>query len=299
MFRVTTLPLDDVKSIPVTESGSANFTQDFFSKPAYLTVSGQLSGETYACALGDIYTFGPTFRAENSQTTRHLAEFHMIEPEMAFADLDAVMDNAERFVKHVVKYAIDTCPNDLNFFEKFVDASVQTRLAKLVNEPFVKLPYKEAVKLLQEEIAKNVSKWQFPIVEFGTDLSTEHERWLAEEKFKACVFVHNYPRKIKAFYMRDNTDGDTVDSFDLLVPGIGELIGGSQREERLAVLEDKIREFGLVPADYWWYLDLRRYGSVPHSGYGLGFERLVCYVTGIENIREAIAYPRYPGNAEF
>ena len=299
MFRVTTLPLDNIAKIPLTAAGGANFTSDFFSKPAYLTVSGQLSGETYACALGDIYTFGPTFRAENSQTSRHLAEFHMIEPEMAFADLWDAMSNAEKFLKHVVKYAMGACEQDIAFFEKFVDSTVKTRLQKLVEQPFVRLPYKDAIVLLQEEIAKNRSKWQYPDVVFGTDLNTEHERWLAEVKFNSCVFVHNYPRKIKAFYMRDNIDGDTVDSFDLLVPGIGELIGGSQREERLGVLENKLKEFSLLPEDYWWYLDLRRFGSVPHAGYGLGFERLVCYVTGIENIREAIAYPRYPGNAEF
>ena len=300
MFRVTTLPLgDDLSKVPKTSSGAADFSQDFFSKPAYLTVSGQLSGETYACALGDIYTFGPTFRAENSQTTRHLAEFHMIEPEMAFADLWAAMDNAEQFVKHVVAYATSQCQEDLDFFEKFMDKTLKERLAKLVGTPFARVAYRDAVKLLQEEIAKDPSKWQFPQVEFGTDLATEHERWLAEVKFQSCVFVHNYPRKIKSFYMRDNQDGETVDSFDLLVPGIGELIGGSQREERLDVLKKKMAEFNLDEKDYWWYLDLRKYGSVPHAGYGLGFERLVCYVTAIENIREAIAYPRYPGSAEF
>lgn len=299
MFRVTTLPLDDIQKVPTTSSGSANFTFDFFSKPTYLTVSGQLSGESYACALGDIYTFGPTFRAENSQTSRHLAEFHMIEPEMAFTDLWGAMENAERYVKSVVKYAMEQCDQDIAFFEKFIAPELKNRLNKLVDEPFVRIQYKDAIKLLQDEIAKDRSRWQFPDVEFGTDLSTEHERWLAEEKFQSCVFVHNYPRKIKAFYMRDNEDGETVDSFDLLVPGIGELIGGSQREERLTNLQAKLAEFGLNPEDYWWYLDLRRFGSVPHSGYGLGFERLVCYVTGIENIREAIAFPRYPGNAEF
>ena len=299
MFRVTTLPLDDIQKVPTTSSGSANFTFDFFSKPAYLTVSGQLSGESYACALGDIYTFGPTFRAENSQTSRHLAEFHMIEPEMAFTDLWGAMENAERYVKSVVKYAMEQCDQDIAFFEKFIAPELKNRLNKLVDEPFVRIQYKDAIKLLQDEIAKDRSRWQFPDVEFGTDLSTEHERWLAEEKFQSCVFVHNYPRKIKAFYMRDNEDGETVDSFDLLVPGIGELIGGSQREERLTNLQAKLVEFGLNPEDYWWYLDLRRFGSVPHAGYGLGFERLVCYVTGIENIREAIAFPRYPGNAEF
>ena len=299
MFRVTTLPLDRVRDIPLTPEGGANFTADFFSKPAYLTVSGQLSGEAYACALGDIYTFGPTFRAENSQTNRHLAEFHMIEPEMAFADIWAAMDNAEKYVKSAVNHVMSNCPRDLDFFEKFLDKDLKTRLTKLVDTPFVRLPYRDAIALLQEEIPKNRSRWQFPDVEFGTDLATEHERWLAEEKFKGCVFVHNYPRKIKAFYMRDNADGETVDAFDLLVPGVGELIGGSQREERLDVLEAKMKEFQLDPRDYWWYLDLRRFGSVPHSGYGLGFERLVCYVTGVESIRDAIAFPRYPGNADF
>ena len=299
MFRVTTLPLDNIKELPKDDVGGADFSKDFFGKPAYLTVSGQLSGETYACALGDIYTFGPTFRAENSQTTRHLAEFNMIEPEMAFADLFDAMDNAEKFVKHVVNYALTTCASDIDFFEKYVDKEIKVRLNKLVQQPFVKIPYRDAIKLLQEEIKKDPSKWQYPDVTFGTDLQTEHERWLAETKFNCCVFVHNYPRHIKAFYMRDNIDGETVDSFDLLVPGIGELIGGSQREERLDVLIEKMKEFKLNPDDYWWYLDLRRFGSVPHSGFGLGFERLVCYSTGVENIREAIAYPRYPGNAEF
>lgn len=299
MFRVTTLPIDQIHRIPKTTDGKTDFTKDFFGKAAYLTVSGQLSGETYACALGDIYTFGPTFRAESSQTTRHLAEFHMIEPEMAFADLYAAMDNAEAFVKFVVRQTLQSCAPDLQFFQKFMDSHLHERLTKLVDQPFVRLPYREAIRLLQEEIAKDPSKWAYPEVSFGTDLQTEHERWLAEKKFNACVFVHNYPRKIKAFYMRDNDDGETVDSFDLLVPGVGELIGGSQREERLEVLQAKMTEFGLNTADYEWYLDLRRYGSVPHAGYGLGFERLVCYVTGIENIREAIAYPRYPGHAEF
>lgn len=303
MFRVTTLPIENGgKDIPVNkESGSTDFSEDFFGKPAYLTVSGQLSGETYASALGDIYTFGPTFRAENSQTTRHLAEFHMIEPEMAFADLHAAMDNAEAYVKHTVKYVMEKCGTDLSFFEKFMDKTLTTRLSKLVDQPFVRVPYREAIKLLQEEIAKDRSKWQFPDVEFGTDLATEHERWLAETKFQSCVFVHNYPKAIKAFYMRDNDEdgGETVDAFDLLVPGVGELIGGSQREERLDTLLAKMADNDLDPEDYWWYLDLRRYGSVPHAGYGLGFERLVCYVTGIENIRDAIAYPRFPGNAEF
>lgn len=304
MFRVTTLPVDfplKIKTLPNPKGGEpmTDFSEDFFAKPTYLTVSGQLSGETYACALGDIYTFGPTFRAENSQTTRHLAEFNMIEPEMAFADMHMAMDNAQRFVQHVVKYALQKCPADIEFCNNFLDKGLSDRLNKLIEKPFVRVPYVEAIALLQAEIAKDPSLWQYPQVEFGTDLATEHERWLAEKHFKSCVFVHNYPRQIKSFYMRDHEDGKTVDAFDLIVPGIGELVGGSQREERMDVLVEKMKEFKLSSEDYSFYLDLRKYGSVPHSGYGLGFERLVCYVTGVENIREAIAYPRYPGNAEF
>ncbi|KAG5186527.1 Asparaginyl-tRNA synthetase [Tribonema minus] len=296
MFRVTTLP---PASPPTDDAGAVDFAKDFFGRPAYLTVSGQLSAETHACALGDVYTFGPTFRAENSQTTRHLAEFNMIEPEMAFADLIDDMDNAEAFVKHVVSHVLQNCRSDLDFFAGFYDKGLFDKLQRLVDQPFARIEYTAAVKLLQEEIAMDPSQWQFPDVSFGTDLQTEHERWLAEKKFNTATFVYNYPRTIKAFYMRDNEDGATVAAMDLLVPGVGELIGGSQREERLGVLEAKLREFGLDPKDYWWYLDLRKYGSVPHAGYGLGFERLVCYVTGIDNIREAIAFPRYPGSAEF
>lgn len=306
LFRVTTLDIDNVSSLPlIKEDGKTtdkvDSSQDFFGKPAYLTVSGQLGGETYASALGDIYTFGPTFRAENSQTTRHLAEFHMVEPEMAFADLEATMENAEQMLKYVVNHVLETCEEDLFFFGQFYDKGLHERLKKLVSQPFAKVSYREAIGYLQEEIAKDPSKWQFPDVEFGTDLATEHERWLAETKFESAVFVYNYPKKIKAFYMRDNDEdgGETVNAMDLLVPGVGELVGGSQREERLDVLIDKMKEVDLDPEDYWWYLDLRRFGSVPHSGYGLGFERLVTYVCGIENIREAIAYPRYPGHAEF
>lgn len=302
MFRVTTLPLEDISKVPREVNGSgADFTKDFFSKPSYLTVSGQLSGETYASALGDIYTFGPTFRAENSQTTRHLAEFHMIEPEMAFCGLDCAMDRAEAYIQYAVKHVLNTCEGDLQFFQKFMDKGLMKRLEDLVGKPFGRVTYKDAIALLQKEIAKDVSKWQYPHVEFGTDLSTEHERWLAEKHFGGAVFVYNYPRKIKSFYMRDGSgdDADTCESFDLLVPGVGELVGGSAREERLDVLRKKLEEFGLDEKDYWWYMDLRRFGSVPHAGFGLGFERLVCYVTGIENIREAIAYPRYPGSAEF
>jgi asparaginyl-tRNA synthetase len=307
MFRVTTLDLDNVSELPIKkdeegkETDGVDYDQDFFGKPAYLTVSGQLGGETHACALGDIYTFGPTFRAENSQTTRHLAEFNMVEPEMAFANLESAMDNAENMLKYVVGDVLKKCGDDLTFFTKFYDKGLKDRLEKVVSAPFVRVSYREAIGYLQEEIAKDPSKWQFPEVEFGTDLATEHERWLAETKFDSCVFVYNYPKNIKAFYMRDNDEdgGETVNAMDLLVPGVGELVGGSQREDRLDVLLEKMKILDLDPEDYWWYLDLRRYGSVPHAGYGLGFERLVCYVTAVENIREAIAYPRYPGNAEF
>jgi len=307
MFRVTTLNLDNVSSIPIAKdddgvaTGVADYSQDFFGKPAFLTVSGQLGAETHACALGDVYTFGPTFRAENSQTTRHLAEFNMVEPEMAFADLTSAMDNAEAMLKTTVKAVLDNRQEDLEFFRSFYDKDLKDRLEKLVSQPFARVEYRDAIKYLQEEIAKDPSKWQFPDVEFGTDLATEHERWLAETKFDSAVFVYNYPRTIKAFYMRNNDEdgGETVNAMDLLVPGVGELVGGSQREERLDVLESKMKELDLNPDDYWWYLDLRRFGSVPHAGYGLGFERLVCYVCGIENIRDAIAFPRYPGNAEF
>lgn len=307
LFRVTTLPIDTPSAMPVVrdERGTAldktDYSQDFFGKPAFLTVSGQLSAETHASALGDVYAFGPTFRAENSQTTRHLAEFHMLEPEMAFADLHSAMDNAERMLQYTVRHALDKCPADLAFFQSFYDPKLTERLETLVTKPFARVSYREAVEFLRQEIAKDPTKWQFPDVEFGTDLATEHERWLAETKYNSAVFVYNYPKAIKAFYMRDNDEdgGETVNAMDLLVPGVGELIGGSQREERLGVLTEKMRDADLNPDDYWWYLDLRRYGSVPHAGYGLGFERLVTYVCGIENIREAIAFPRYPGSAEF
>jgi asparaginyl-tRNA synthetase len=307
MFRVTTLNTDDVSSLPRAkdedgkELPGVDYAEDFFGKAAFLTVSGQLGGETYACALGDVYTFGPTFRAENSQTARHLAEFWMVEPEMAFADLTSAMDNAESMLKSVVGEVLEKCDEDLTFFANFFDKGLKNRLKKVVEKPFVRVAYRDAIGYLQEEIAKDPSKWQFPEVEFGTDLATEHERWLAETKFESAVFVYNYPKKIKAFYMRDNDEdgGETVNAMDLLVPGVGELVGGSQREERLDVLIEKMKELGLNEEDYWWYLDLRRFGSVPHAGYGLGFERLVTYVCGIENIRDAIAYPRYPGNAEF
>lgn len=307
LFRVTTFNTDQPSDLPLLKDDDGkptdqiDYSQDFFGKPAFLTCSGQLSAETHACALGDVYTFGPTFRAENSQTTRHLAEFNMLEPEMAFADLESAMRNAEDMLKFIVQKVLDNCQEDLTFFQKFYEKKLLQRLEKLVSKPFARVSYREAIAYLQEEIAKDPSKWQFPDVEFGTDLATEHERWLAETKFESAVFVYNYPKAIKAFYMRDNDEdnGETVNAMDLLVPGVGELVGGSQREERLEVLEEKMRALDLEPADYWWYLDLRRFGSVPHAGYGLGFERLVTYVCGVENIREAIAFPRYPGSAEF
>jgi len=292
MFRVTTLPVQQGDK-------KIDDADDFFGRAAFLTVSGQLSAETFACALGDVYTFGPTFRAEDSNTNRHLAEFWMIEPEMAFCDLQADMDNAENFVKHVVKHVLDNCASDIEFFAKFQDKGLKERLDVVANRPFARVTYDDAIVMLQQEIAKDPSKWQYPEVEFGTDLATEHERWLAETAFGTATFVYNYPKSIKAFYMRDNEDGRTVAAMDLLVPGVGELIGGSQREERLDMLQMKMAEQGLNEEDYWWYLDLRKYGSVPHSGYGLGFERLVCYVTGTANIRDAIAFPRYPGSCDF
>lgn len=307
LFRVTTFNTDSPTNMPVMTddngkvTNGTDYSQDFFGKPAFLTVSGQLSAETYACALGDVYTFGPTFRAENSQTTRHLAEFHMLEPEMAFADLNDAMDNAEQMVQFVVQKVLDQCEEDMHFFQKYMDQQLLHRLTELVSQPFARISYRNAIEYLQDEIAKDPTKWQFPNVEFGTDLATEHERWLAETKFKSAVFVYNYPKSIKAFYMRDNDEdnGETVHAMDLLVPGVGELIGGSQREERIHVLEQKLQDLDLRLEDYDWYLDLRRFGSVPHAGYGLGFERLVTYVCGLENIREAIAFPRYPGSAEF
>jgi len=296
MFRVTTLPTagDDNPKAKVTN------TDDFFGKEAFLTVSGQLSAETYACALSDVYTFGPTFRAENSNTSRHLAEFWMIEPEMAFADLKDDMDNAEAFVKFVVTRALERCKSDLVFFDKFVEKGLLAKLDNVLEKPFARVSYTEAIEILEAAIQKKKHKFEFP-VEWGIDLATEHERYLAETHFKQPVFVYDYPAEIKAFYMRSNDkdDGRTVAATDLLVPGIGELIGGSQREERLDVLEAKMEALGLEKEVYWWYLDLRRYGSVPHSGYGLGFERLVQFVTGMDNIRDVIPFPRYPGNAEF
>ncbi len=290
-FLVTTLNLEKLSQKPGTP---VDFGMDFFHKPAYLTVSGQLNGETMASALGDIYTFGPTFRAENSNTSRHLAEFWMIEPEMAFADLLDNMDCAESYLKYVLRYVLDTCPEDLAFFDQFIEKGLLQRLHHVLNTPFARLTYTEAVEILK----KSGKNFQFP-VEWGIDLQSEHERYLAEEYCQKPVILTNYPSKIKAFYMRANSDGKTVAAMDVLVPKIGEIIGGSQREERLDLLEKKIVNFGLNKQDYAWYLDLRKYGTVPHAGFGAGFERLVQFVTGMENIRDVIPFPRFPGHAEF
>jgi asparaginyl-tRNA synthetase len=290
-FLVTTL---DPGNPPRHSDGTTDFTKDFFCKPAYLTVSSQLNIETYACALSDVYSFGPTFRAENSNTSRHLAEFWMIEPEMAFADLKDNMECAEAFLKYLFNYVLNHCAEDMEFFDTFIEKGVIERLRHVAESPFASLTYTEAVEILK----KSGKTFQFP-VEWGIDLQSEHERYLAEEYCKKPVILTDYPAKIKAFYMRDNDDGKTVAAMDVLVPKIGEIIGGSQREERLERLEKKIVDFGLNPEDYWWYLQLRKYGTVPHAGFGAGFERLVQFTTGIENIRDAIPFPRFPGHADF
>lgn len=291
LFRVTTL---DPDAVPKKGEGRADYSRDFFGKPTFLTVSGQLNGEIYACALSDVYTFGPTFRAENSNTARHLAEFWMIEPEMAFADLNDNMDCAEAFLKYVMKYLLDHCSEDMAFFDQFVSNGLIARIQQIVERPFERLPYTDAIQIL----TKAPKTFEFP-VEWGCDLQSEHERYLAEEHFDRPVILINYPKQIKAFYMRANDDGKTVAAMDVLVPKIGEIIGGSQREERLDLLEKKLDEFGLDREAYWWYLDLRKYGSVPHAGFGAGFERLVGFATGMENIRDVIPFPRFPGHADF
>ena len=291
MFQVTTLDLNDV---PRTEDGGVDYTQDFFGKPASLTVSGQLNAENFAMAFGDVYTFGPTFRAEKSNTQRHAAEFWMIEPEMAFCDLTGYMDVAEDMIKYVIRYVMDQCPEELKFFNAFVDKGLLDRLQHVVSSDFGRVSYTEAVDILQ----KSGEKFDYP-VSWGCDLQTEHERYLTERHFQKPIFVTDYPKEIKAFYMRLNPDGKTVAAADCLVPGIGEIIGGSQREERLEVLEGRIRELGMKPEDYWWYLDLRRYGTCTHAGFGLGFERLIMYLTGVSNIRDVALHPRTVGNAEF
>ena len=291
MFRVTTL---DPKDPPLTESGEVDFSKDFFGKHTGLTVSGQLNVETFAMAFGKVYTSGPTFRAERSNTQRHAAEFWMVEPELAFADLNDYMDTAEAMIKYVVRYVTEQCPDEMAFFNKFIDKGLCERLDGLMNSEFARISYTDAVKLL----AESGHPFDYP-VSWGIDLQTEHERFLTEKIFGKPVFVTDYPREIKAFYMRQNDDGKTVAAADMLVPGVGELIGGSQREERYDKLMEAIDRFGLKPEDYWWYTDLRRYGSVKHAGYGLGFERLIMYITGIQNIRDVEAFPRTTGNADF
>ncbi len=291
MFRVTTL---DMENLPRTEDGKIDYSEDFFQKPAYLTVSGQLQAETMALAFGKVYTFGPTFRAEKSYTQRHAAEFWMIEPEMAFAELSDDMDVAEGMIKYVIQYVLDNCPMELEFLNKFVDKELIERLTTVANSDFGRVTYTDAVKMLEEHNDEFEYK-----VSWGCDLQTEHERYLTEKIFRKPVFVTDYPKEIKAFYMRLNDDGKTVAACDCLVMGIGEIIGGSQREERLDLLEARIKELGLDPKDYDWYLDLRRYGGVKHSGFGLGFERLVMYLTGISNIRDVLPFPRTTGSADF
>ena len=291
MFQVTTL---DLENPPRTPDGRVDYSQDFFGKKTSLTVSGQLNAENFAMAFGDVYTFGPTFRAENSNTARHAAEFWMIEPEMAFCDLDGDLEVMESMVKHIINRVMERCPDDLAFFNSFVDKGLIERLQHVASSDFGRVTYTEAVKLLKESGVK----FDYP-VEWGIDLQTEHERYLTEQIFKRPVFVTDYPKEIKAFYMRLNDDGKTVAAADCLVPGIGEIIGGSQREERLELVENRIRELGMNPEDYWWYCDLRRYGSCRHAGFGLGFERMVMYLTGVSNIRDVELHPRTVGNAEF
>jgi asparaginyl-tRNA synthetase len=291
MFRVSTL---DFQNLPRTDKGDVDFSEDFFGKEAFLTVSGQLNGETYACALSKVYTFGPTFRAENSNTSRHLAEFWMVEPEVAFATLDDIAALAESMLKYVFQAVLNERKDDMAFFAERVDKDAVSRLERFVTSDFAQVDYTDAV-----EILINCGKTFENPVSWGVDLSSEHERYLAEEHFKAPVVVKNYPKDIKAFYMRMNEDGKTVAAMDVLAPGIGEIIGGSQREERLDVLDARLEEMGLNKDDYWWYRDLRRYGTVPHSGFGLGFERLVAYVTGVQNVRDVIPFPRTPRNATF
>jgi asparaginyl-tRNA synthetase len=294
MFRVSTL---DMLNLPRTPDGKVDFSQDFFGKESRLTVSGQLNVETYCLALGKVYTFGPTFRAENSNTSRHLAEFWMIEPEIAFADLQADADLAESFLKYIFKALLDERPDDMKFFQERIDNDCIARLEKFVNSSFERMTYTDAIKALEQAASKG-RKFEFP-VKWGMDMQSEHERYLTEELLGRPVVVMNYPKDIKAFYMRVNDDGRTVAAMDVLAPGIGEIIGGSQREERLDVLDRRIDEMRLNKQDYWWYRDLRRYGTVPHAGFGLGFERTIIYATGMQNIRDVIPFPRAPKQAEF
>jgi len=309
MFRVTTL---DAENPPRDEHGKVNYKEDFFGRETNLTVSGQLEGETYALALGEVYTFGPTFRAENSNTTRHLAEFWMIEPEMAFYDINDNMQLAQDFLQYLAKYALDNCKEDLEFLDKRAAEEEATkpqeqrnelglidRLKFVVENDFQRLTYTEAIDILKNSNPNKKKKFQYLINEWGVDLQSEHERFLVEKHFKKPVILYNYPKDIKAFYMRQNEDGKTVAAMDVLFPGIGEIIGGSQREERYENLLKRIHEMNLPEKELWWYLDLRKFGSAPHAGFGLGFERLILFVTGMTNIRDVIPYPRYPGNAEF
>jgi asparaginyl-tRNA synthetase len=291
LFRVTTL---DTKKMPRTADGEIDYTKDFFARPTYLTVSGQLEAEAFALALSKVYTFGPTFRAENSNTSRHASEFWMIEPEMAFCDLNGNMDLAEEFVKYLIADARKNCPEEMDLFARFVDKELFARLDFVVERPFQRITYGDAIDLLK----KSGEKFEFPI-DYGLNLQSEHERWLTEKHFRCPVTLFNYPKEIKPFYMRLNDDGKTVTAMDLLVPGIGEIVGGSQREERLDVLEQNMRRHKMDPADYKWYLDLRRYGTAPHSGFGLGFERMLMFMTGVSNIRDVIPFARTPGSAEF
>jgi asparaginyl-tRNA synthetase len=291
MFKVTTL---DINNPPRTEDGAIDYSKDFFGKAANLTVSGQLNVETFCMAFRNVYTFGPTFRAENSNTPRHAAEFWMIEPEIAFAELADNMKLAEDMVKYIINYILENAPEEMEFFNSFIDNTLLERLNNVINSDFATVTYTEAVDILM----KSGVTFEYP-VKWGTDLQTEHERYLTEQVYKKPVFVTNYPKEIKAFYMRINEDNKTVAAMDLLVPGVGEIIGGSQREERLDVLEKKMDEMGLNKEDYWWYLDTRRYGGVKHAGYGLGFERMIMYITGISNIRDVVPFPRTVKSAEF
>ena len=291
MFNVNTF---DLNNLPKTEDGNVDYSKDFFGKPAHLTVSGQLNVETFAFAFRNVYTFGPTFRSENSNTVKHASEFWMIEPEICFADLKDDMDLAEDMVKYIIKYVMDNCPEEMEFFNNFIDKGLFEKLNNVINSDFARITYTDAIK----ELEKNNDKFEFP-VHWGSDLQTEHERYLCEVLFKKPVFVTDYPAEIKAFYMKQNPDGKTVAAADLLAPGIGEIIGGSQREDNLDVLKAKIKELGMKESDYWWYLDLRKYGSVRHAGFGLGFERMMMYLTGMQNIRDVIPFSRTPKNCEF
>jgi asparaginyl-tRNA synthetase len=291
LFSVSSL---NFQNIPLTQNHAVDYSQDFFAKPTYLTVSGQLEAEVMAMAFTNVYTFGPTFRAENSNTSRHLAEFWMVEPEMAFCDLEGDMDLAEAFLQHIFKYVLETCPEDMEFFNQRIDNTVLATAENIINNQFERLTYTEAIKLLE----KADFQFEYP-VSWGLDLQSEHERYLAEQVFKKPVILTDYPAQIKAFYMRLNDDEKTVRAMDILAPKIGEIVGGSQREERLEVLERRVLAQGMKPEDLWWYLDLRRYGTVPHAGFGLGFERLVQFITGMGTIRDVIPFPRTPQNAEF